>query len=90
MSSSGGSEEEYVPSKESLNESSSDNSDDLTHQVPTRKVKRKKSQRTGDRKKSREASQSTTSGKDSEVSERTYLQNVSVMKIQKRKDGARV
>lgn len=85
------SDDEYIPSKASIHGSSSEESDDLTRKVPLVKLKKQKtSQRTYRRK----TLPSTSSDKDhrseSENSDDTNPGDVSVMKLQKKKDGARV
>ncbi|XP_067456263.1 uncharacterized protein [Thunnus thynnus] len=84
--------DEYIPPKDSTHGSSSEESCDLLSTVPLVKPKKQKtSQRTSRGK----TLPSTSSDKDnrrteSENSDDTNLGKISVMKLQKRKDGARV
>ncbi|CAI5686492.1 unnamed protein product [Oreochromis niloticus] len=84
-------DDEYIPSKDSGNESSSEGFDSPAKRVPLLKIKKtKKSQKTSRRK----TLPSTSSGKDHETVESESSQpnqgNIFVMKLQKKKDGARV
>ncbi|XP_059198023.1 uncharacterized protein LOC131978403 isoform X2 [Centropristis striata] len=85
--------DEYIPSKASTHGSSSEGSYDLTSKVPLVKLKKQKtSQRTYRRK----TLPSTSADKDNRRAEsensktKPNLGNVSVMKLQKKKGGARV